>query len=323
MRIFISYRQNDSPGDCRQLCERLQQRFGDENVFFDVHSIKLGENWWTVAREKIKSSDVLLVPIGQNWLSAKDKNGRRRLDDPRDPLRREISLALEEKIRMIPVLVERATMPEADQLPEEIREFADLNACELRHRSFSRDVDALIEDLAESADVRVLPDGGGAVPFTTGAAARQAAGGAPRPHAADTLPPPPLPPDSAASSVPGQYGVPGTAPGVAPPGPYAPPPPVVSLTGMWQSPVGAFHSIQQHGNVVMIECRNQFGVIVLQGQGTLTGNQLYVLYNVTYQPPFVVRGEAHCVVSPDGTSISGQLRDPGMGVQPLFLRRVG
>lgn len=319
MRIFISYRQNDSPGDCRQLCERLQQRFGEENVFFDVHSIRLGENWWSVASEKIKSSDVLLVPIGQNWLSARDKNGRRRLDDPRDPLRREISLALEEKIRMIPVLVERATMPEADQLPEDIREFADLNACELRHRSFSRDVDALIEDLAETV-APALASSSGPVPATSGDVPPAHGAGAQMPQSTGGAP---LPPNTVVPPVPGQYAVPGAAGGVAPQGPYAPPPPVVTLSGMWQSPVGAFHTIQQHGTAVTIECRNQFGVIVLQGQGTLAGNQLHIVYNVTYQPPFVVRGEAHGVVSPDGMSISGQMMDPGMGVQPLFLRRVG
>jgi len=310
MRIFISYRQNDSPGDCRQLCERLQQSFGDENVFFDVHSIKLGENWWAVARAKIKSSDVLLVPIGQNWLTAKDKNGRRRLDDPRDPLRREISLALAEKIRTIPVLVEDASMPEPEHLPEDIRDFADLNACELRHRSFARDVDALIEDLAASGEAPAPPAGRSPTPVTAAGRTMPPGGAA-------------MPPNSAVPPLPGHYGAPGTAADVAPQGQYAPLPPPINLTGTWQSAVGAIHTILQHGDMVMIECRNPFGLVVLQGQGTLAGNQLFVVYNVIYQPPIVLRGEARCMVSPDGMTISGQSVDPGMGPQAVLLRRVG
>jgi hypothetical protein len=61
----------------------------------------------------------------------------------------------------------------------------------------------------------------------------------------------------------------------------------------------------------------------MQGQGTLAQNQLYVVYNATYQPPFVVRGEARCLVSPDGNLITGQCMDPAIGVQQVFMRRVG
>ena len=298
--IFISYRQNDSPGDCRQLCERLQASFGHENVFFDIQNIRLGENWWTVARERIRSCEVLLVPIGQNWLSITDKKGRRRLDDPRDPLRMEIGLALKEKIRTIPLLVEGASMPEADQLPHDIRDLADLTSCELRHRSFLRDVDELIAEL------------GGGAPATT-----------PKPDAGDEF-----------LSVLGKTfaaklgerlagGGAGPAAPVQAPAQPALAPQAINLTGTWQSTNGAVHSVWQQGTMVTIETRNQFGVVVGQAQGTLTGNQLYIVYTVTYQPPYVVRGEARCAVSPDGMYITGQSMDPAVGMQPVQLRRVG
>ena len=296
--IFISYRQNDSPGDCRQLCERLQASFGDENVFFDIQNIKLGDNWWTVARQRIRSCNVLLVPIGQNWLSITDKKGRRRLDDPRDPLRMEIGLALKESIRTIPVLVEGASMPEAEQLPDDIRDLADLASCELRHRSFLRDVDELIAELGGNAPTTPSkPDAGDEFLSALGKSLaaklgeRLAGGGAP--PAAPVQAPPQLP----------QTGI--------------------NLTGTWQSTNGAMHAVWQQGNTVTIETRNQFGVVVGQAQGTLNGNQLYIIYNVTYQPPYVVRGEARCAVSPDGQYITGQSMDPAVGMQPVQLRRVG
>ena len=64
---------------------------------------------------------------------------------------------------------------------------------------------------------------------------------------------------------------------------------------------------------------------VAQGDTVANGapNQLYIIYNVTYQPPYVVRGEARCAVSPDGLYITGQSMDPAVGMQPVQLRRVG
>jgi TIR domain-containing protein len=300
--IFISYRQNDSPGDCRQLCERLQASFGHDNVFFDIQNIRLGDNWWTVARERIRGCNVLLVPIGQNWLNITDKKGRRRLDDPRDPLRMEIGLALKESIRTIPVLVEGASMPDAEQLPDDIRDLADLAACELRHRSFLRDVDDLISELGGTAPGSPSkPDAGDEFLATLGKSfaaklgERLAGGGAA---------PPPMAP-------------------VQPQQPAYAPPAALNVTGTWQSTNGATHAVRQQGNAVTIETRNQFGVVVGQAQGTLNGNQLHIIYNVTYQPPYVVRGEARCAVSPDGLYITGQSMDPAVGMQVVQLRRVG
>ena len=298
--IFISYRQNDSPGDCRQLCERLQASFGPDNVFFDIQNIRLGDNWWTVARERIRSCSVLLVPIGQNWLSITDKKGRRRLDDPRDPLRMEIGLALKESIRTIPVLVEGASMPEPDQLPKDLRDLADLASCELRHRSFLRDVDDLIAELGGGAPTNTSKTDASddflsvlGKSFATKLGERLAGAGAPP-----------------------------TVPQAPPQTPY-PPQAGINLTGTWQSMTGIPHMILQQGNVITIESRNQFGVVVMRGQGNLTANQLHIIYEATYQPPYVVRGEARCVVSPDGQFINGQSMDPAAGMRPVQMRRVG
>jgi len=44
------------------------------------------------------------VPIGRQWATLADEEGRRRLDDPDDYVRFEVQAALERGVRVIPVL---------------------------------------------------------------------------------------------------------------------------------------------------------------------------------------------------------------------------
>ena len=46
-----------------------------------------------------------------------DEHGRRRLDDPHDLIRLEIEAALTRNLRVIPILVDEARMPTAEELP--------------------------------------------------------------------------------------------------------------------------------------------------------------------------------------------------------------
>jgi hypothetical protein len=54
-------------------------------------------------------------------LDASQADGTRRLDEPNDLVRLEISSALRQGMDVIPVLVQRASMPTAEQLAEDIR----------------------------------------------------------------------------------------------------------------------------------------------------------------------------------------------------------
>lgn len=65
---------------------------------------------------------MLIIVIGDNWLSE-------RLSHPTDFVRLEIELALQQEIKMIPVLVGEAEMPAASELPESsIRDIVYLQA---------------------------------------------------------------------------------------------------------------------------------------------------------------------------------------------------
>jgi hypothetical protein len=81
--------------------------------------------------DAVASCQVLLALIGNGWHKVKDTDGRRRLTNPKDYVRLEIEAALSCDIRVIPILVDGAKMPRADQLPSSLAEFARHQGLEL------------------------------------------------------------------------------------------------------------------------------------------------------------------------------------------------
>jgi TIR domain len=145
--IFINYRRGDEPGFTQALVGRLEQVFPAERLFIDVDHIPPGEDFVRVLEAQVAQCDVLLAVIGKGWLDAADGGGHRRLDDPNDFVRIEIESALKLGKRVIPVLVNDAHMPRADQMPEAIRPLATRNAVRLTHERFRSDVQGLIAAL--------------------------------------------------------------------------------------------------------------------------------------------------------------------------------
>ena len=89
----------------------------------------------------LESCGVLLAVIGPRWISIQDDAGRRRLDDPDDYTRLELATALgRADVRVIPVLVDGATMPDAEALPPELKPLARRNAVELTDKRWDYDV---------------------------------------------------------------------------------------------------------------------------------------------------------------------------------------
>jgi hypothetical protein len=94
----------------------------------------------------IQSCAVLLAVIGDGWTAAVDEQGRRRLDDPDDPVRSEIEAALAHGVRVIPVTVD-TPMPPARDLPGGLASLAGRQAFPFRRDQFKRDVALLLEVL--------------------------------------------------------------------------------------------------------------------------------------------------------------------------------
>ena len=138
--IFVSYRRADAAGTAGRLFDRLAEHFGAAQVFRDVEDIEAGDPFERVIRDALGSAGAVLVVIGPRWLDARRSDGIRRIDDPRDYVRREIEVALASDAVVIPVLVENAVLPEAERLPESIRELIRRNALELSHQRWESDV---------------------------------------------------------------------------------------------------------------------------------------------------------------------------------------
>lgn len=150
--IFVSYRRGDSAGHTGRLVDSLVRHFGRPAVFQDVQSIEAGRRWDEVIREGVSRCRVLVAVIGQDWLAA-GPDGQRRIDDPRDHLRREVATALERNIPVIPVLVDGARMPAEDQLPDELKPIVQWQAHELSDSRWEYDVGRLVTMMAGAGGI--------------------------------------------------------------------------------------------------------------------------------------------------------------------------
>src|SRR6516162_7146747 len=142
-QIFISYRRDDSSAWAGRLSDRLSAHFPQSQIFMDV-DMDLGINFVEEIEKNVGSCDALIAVIGSRWLMSSDEEGRRRLDNPGDFVRLEIGTALKRGIRVIPVLVDGASMPPSDQLPEDLKPLALRNALNVSHERFRADAERLI-----------------------------------------------------------------------------------------------------------------------------------------------------------------------------------
>ena len=148
-KVFISYRRADSAGYSGRVMDRLDRELGRDLVFMDVDAIPLGTNFSKVLHEEVAKCGVLLAMIGPNWVDARDEHGNRRLDNPNDFVRIEIAAALQRSIPVIPLLLDGARIPKADELPEDLKELSLRNGMEIRHASFQDDLNRLLRGLKE------------------------------------------------------------------------------------------------------------------------------------------------------------------------------
>lgn len=145
--IFVSYRRRDAAGYVHALHDRLAERFGTSNVFIDLDSIKPGRDFLEEIAKALSSCSVVLALIGQRWAPE-------RLRDAGDFVRLELSLALDRGLPVIPVLLEGASMPKPEELPEPLGPFARKNALEVSDLRFRSDVARLFEEIESISGLR-------------------------------------------------------------------------------------------------------------------------------------------------------------------------
>lgn len=150
--IFISYRREESAGHAGRVYDHLHERFGRDRVFMDVTAIEPGADFVETIDRAVGACAALLVVIGPRWLECTGATGGRRLDDPRDFIRLEVATALRRNVRVIPVLVQGAMMPDEGALPEDLKPLARRNAIEINDTHWDSDLAQLAQALERIVD---------------------------------------------------------------------------------------------------------------------------------------------------------------------------
>ncbi|MGH9930520.1 MAG: SUMF1/EgtB/PvdO family nonheme iron enzyme [Pyrinomonadaceae bacterium] len=152
--IFVSYRRDDCAGHAGRLYDTLVAHFGEDHIFMDVDTIEPGEDFVEVIESAVASCEVLIAVIGRQWLSRFGESARL-LENPNDFVRMEVAAALKRDIRVIPVMVQRATMPSPKDLPEDLLKLSSRNALELSDYRWQFDVEELVRAVEEVGSFRL------------------------------------------------------------------------------------------------------------------------------------------------------------------------
>ena len=92
--IFISYRRGYTSAYAGRLAADLSLAFGDGTIYHDVDSIAPGEDYFDSIENALENCEVQIALVGPDWIDAKDKIGRVRLEMPEDLVAHEIVIAL-------------------------------------------------------------------------------------------------------------------------------------------------------------------------------------------------------------------------------------
>jgi formylglycine-generating enzyme required for sulfatase activity len=141
-KVFINYRRDDARDMAARIRDRLAQTFGDTNVFMDVDHLIAGQRFDKELAKALGQTDVFIAVIGSRWL---ELLAERQRSGVRDYVREEIAWALRRGTVVIPALIERTPLPQADALPADIRNLVLYQKHAVGHEQFGRDIAGLVE----------------------------------------------------------------------------------------------------------------------------------------------------------------------------------
>ena len=142
--VFISYRREEAADMSGRIADFLDRRFGAGTTFRDVNAILAGSNFVMALQRGLDESRVVLVLIGPRWIHIQEPNGMRRIDSPNDFVRYEIGAALRAGKRVVPVLLDGATLPTVAELPPDLAALAEQAPVVLRNDPF------FVDDMAKA-----------------------------------------------------------------------------------------------------------------------------------------------------------------------------
>lgn len=325
--VFINYRRDDAKSEAGRLFDWLSRYFGKDQVFMDVSgSIEPGLEFDRVIEKAVSSCDVLIVVIGKEWLTVLDEKGKRRLEDPNDFVRMEIAAALKRDIRVIPVLVEGAAMPDEGNLPEDLKRLSKRQASEISDNRWEFDTEQLVKVLEKAGvkaarygqtvapDERPAPTPQGTKKISGKAIAGMVLGGVVALVIISNLPTsePTVPPNSPPSTPP--------APEISVPTPPVQEPPAASsidISGSWRGPDGIY-IFRQSGNNIAFQLFGWNQLLIAQGTGTIQQG----VVTIAYVRADNTGGDAGFQVSANGREMTGRYRNLVTGeIGPVVLVR--
>lgn len=144
-RVFISYRRADGQYAVGWIEERLRQldEVTDLRTAFRDSDLRHGDDFPARLANEVEECDVLIAVIGPKWHGERP-DGTARILDPTDWVGREITSALANGKRIIPVLLTGVEPVQASDLHPDHKDFADLHALRF---DVAEDLDVLVDDL--------------------------------------------------------------------------------------------------------------------------------------------------------------------------------
>lgn len=151
--VFISYRRGDAATEAGRLADALARVLGRDRVFRDVGGIDAGERFEAALEAALRRASHVLVLIGPGWLAELQR--RLPLADG-DFVRMEVARSLAAGKTVVPVLLRDTALPEAIDLPDELRELPRHQAAVLRDDAWAHDVGRLLDAIGRPYRGRLL-----------------------------------------------------------------------------------------------------------------------------------------------------------------------
>ncbi len=155
--IFINYRRADSITVAFILYNKLLEK--KHTVFIDKEAIPVGFDFADYIKKKIKTYDVMLTLIGNQWLTVKDDKNKIRIRNEYDHVRLELAEALQCKtIKIIPVLIDKVLMPDAKALTADLEEMTKLNAIDFFSYEYDKSAERVLAEIERTLNLLTSKD---------------------------------------------------------------------------------------------------------------------------------------------------------------------
>ena len=155
-QLYVIYRPEDARKKSKEIITVLEKTYGAPNIqspdydgYLDVYAIE----------EAVKTTDFLLVIIGNYWADMVDESGVNLLNSVYDPVHMAIATAIQSRKQVIPILVDGASMPYPTRLPRELRKLATQEPIKLdKNAPVEKSITKGLKDIIKSDSRLKMPD---------------------------------------------------------------------------------------------------------------------------------------------------------------------